>query len=301
MVDATEIKARIEIYRSLGRSSHPSLIEQAIPSDIIPKTATKNFKVPSIKIDRIRKGAKLHVPSDYMAVLYTEKEGICRIHGIYEYTEPDNPHKIETLPEVTLKGIIRKSYEISIIYVKIGRDNFGIDLPAKIYSTRKTLGLPILTTDLMPVFYKLFKFEAQIIDVNLFLTRLADKRIEFSYKGVRDYILNQLHWIINKELSKYDLLTAIKEKMTIQRTIELEYNDILKDIALDILSFVWDYDIEMSIRDRYFWLHVQNVPPDEVMKMETLLGMSKELSKSPSTARSGAQTIIGLPYEKRTK
>ena len=245
-------------------------------------------------IDRIRKGAKLHVPSDYVAVIFTEKEGVCRIHGIYDYSEPEAPHRIESLPEVELKGIIRKTFAVNILYIKIRRDDFEIDIPDDIYSTKEILGIPILTTDLMPVFYKVFKLEAQIIDVNMFLNRLATKRINFSYKSIKDYLLNQLHWIINKELTKYNLLTAIKEKVEIQNVIEEDFKSLLNDTALDLLGFVWDYDIDSNIRDRYFWLHVQHVSPQYVMKMETLHNMSIELSKSTSIASSGVQALLDI-------
>ena len=201
------------------------------------------------------------------------------------------------MPEVELKGIIRKTFAVNILYIKIRRDDFDIELPDNVYSTKEVLGIPILTTDLMPVFYKVFKLEAQIIDVNMFLNRLASKRIAFSYKSVKDYLLNQLHWIVNKELSKYDLLTAIKEKIEIQSNIEEDFKSLLKDMALELLGFVWDYDIESNIRDRYFWLHVQNVSPRYVMRMETLHNMSVELSHNPMTASSGVQTLLNIPED----
>ena len=307
MVDASEIKARIEVYRTSGIPSYPRLIEKAIAVDSIVKQPTGGSEylerqITSLDdIDRIRKGAKLHVPSDYIAVIYTEREGICRVHGIYEYSEPEAPHKIESLPEVELKGIIRKTFAVNILYVKIRRDDFDIELPDKVYSTKDVLGIPILTTDLMPVFYKVFKLEAQIIDVNMFLNRLASKRIAFSYKSVKGYLLNQLHWIVNKELSKYDLLTAIKEKVEIQSNIEEDFKSLLKDTALELLGFVWDYDIESNIRDRYFWLHVQNVSPQYVMRMETLHNMSVELSQAPMTASSGVQTLLKFPEDEEEK
>jgi hypothetical protein len=302
MVDASEIRARIDYYRINGISTDSRLIERAIAVDKINKSTTPRENLQRLiesseDIDRIRRGAKLHVPSDYIATIFTEKEGVCRVHGIYEYSEPEAPHKIESLPEVELKGIIRKTFAVNIIYIKIRRDDFDIELPNKVYSTKEFLEIPILTTDLMPVYYKLFKLEAQIIDVNMFLNRLASKRIDFSYKSVKDYLLNQLHWIINKELSQYDLLTAIKEKVGIQNNIEKDFRSLLKDIALELLGFVWDYDIDSHIRDRYFWLHVQNVPPKYVMRMETLYNMSLELSKSEALASASIPTFLGVPEE----
>ena len=125
MVDASEIKARIEVYRTSGIPSYPRLIEKAIAVDSLVKQPTGGSgslerQITSLDdIDRIRRGAKLHVPSDYIAVIYTEREGICRVHGIYEYSEPEAPHKIESLPEVELKGIIRKTFAVNILYIKI--------------------------------------------------------------------------------------------------------------------------------------------------------------------------------------
>lgn len=304
MVDASELKAEFEIYAEHGKNKEKQIIERAISSEKIPNipnlnlVTSTNFASP---ITRIRKGAKLHVPSDYHAIIYTEEsKGICRFHGVLGYSEPENPHKIDELPELPLKGFIRKSYEARVLYIKTDREDFGIRFAEnEVYITRNSGWSPILTTDLMPVYYNVFRLETQIIDPNTFLTRLISKRVQPVYERVKTWVLQELHWIVNGEVSKFDLLSAIKKKLTIQKTIEAEFQTRLQDIGLDLLGFVWDYDIEKSIRDRYFWLHVQKIPSKEVLRMETLLNMSKELSKSPSTAGSGAQTVIGMPFQSK--
>jgi hypothetical protein len=70
------------------------------------------------------------VPSDYYAVLYTESaRGLSRIHGIFEYSKPEAPHKIDDLPELPTEGIIRKSYDVKVVYIKNDREDFGINIP----------------------------------------------------------------------------------------------------------------------------------------------------------------------------
>ncbi|MCI0561342.1 MAG: hypothetical protein MN733_22885, partial [Nitrososphaera sp.] len=250
-------------------------------------------------IHRIRKGVKIHVPSDYYAILYTVgSRGVSRIHGIFEYSEPEAPHKIDELPELPTKGIIRKSYDVKIVYLKNDRENFRISIPDYIYSSRESKLSPILTTDLLPVHYRVFRLEVQASDPNAFLTRIISKRMSPTYDDIKQWVLQELYWIISNELTKYDLLNAVKEKMNIQSEVQQKLSNRLEEMALELLTFVWDYDIEEIIRDRYFWIHVQKISSSEVLRMETLIKMSEELSKSQYTTGAGSQTLLSDPLNK---
>ena len=305
MVTAKEVKAEVEVYRAYGIAVKRRLIERAVAVDqlAVSKETSQSHLENSVKkltpIYGIRKGAQLHVPSDYVAVLYTEeKGGVCRLHGIYEYSEPEAPHKIEELPELRTKGIIWKRYDVKVVYVKTDREDFDLNLlERKIYRSAD-YDLSVLTTDLLPIYYRVFRLEVQVTDVTTFLIRLAAQRVALTYESVKGWLLQELHWILNETLSKYDLINAMKDKLSIQRDVEKRFSILLNSVGLELLSLVWDYDIDSSIRDRYFWLHVQKVPPEEVLKMETLLGMARELAKSPTTAGAGAREAVGLVSSK---
>ncbi|MEM2139391.1 hypothetical protein [Nitrososphaera sp.] len=299
MVEASEIKAEADVLLEKGAPTKRTLFERAVALDRLPATMgdpVKGVRIFGTPVHRIRKGVKIHVPSDYYAVLYTENaRGMSRIHGIFEYSEPEAPHKIDDLPELPTKGIIRKSYDVKIVYIKNDREDFGINIPDYTYSTRQEGLSAILTTDLLPIHYRVFRLEIQITDPNAFITRIIAERIEPSYRAIRNWIVQELYWIVSNELTKYDLLSAIKEKMQIQKEVHDRLVQKLAGLSLELLSFVWDYDIQDSIRDRYFWLHVQKILPTEVLKMETLVNMSRELSHSPQSVSGGSQTILSEP------
>lgn len=299
MVETSEIKAEPDVLQERGVVTHRKLLERGVAIDRLPGTVNdihSSISLLAAPIHRIRKGVKVHVPADYYAIFYTEAaRGVSRIHGIFEYSEPEAPHKIDELPDLTTKGLIRKSYDIKVVYVRNDREDFNIRIPEFIYSSRGIGLTAILTTDLLPIHYRIFRLEVQPTDPNAFLTRLISKRIRPSYFDLRTWILQELYWIISNELTKYDLLSAIKEKATIQKNVHEHLTSRLGEVSLELLSFVWDYDIEDMIRDRYFWLHVQNIPSIDVLRMETLVNMSQELSKSPQTVSGGAQTILSDP------
>ncbi len=300
MVEASEVKAEPEIFSERGSPRRRGLIVSAVATDKAEPTSRPDTVVlMGTPIHRMRKGVKVHVPSDYYALLYNEEaKGVCRIRGVFEYSEPEAPHKIDELPEVPLKGIIRKSFEVKSLYIKNDREDFEISLPDHIYSTKKVGLSAVLTTDLMPVHYNIFRLEVVTQDPSSFLTQLISERIDPSYRKIKDRVLQELYWIIHEELTKYDLLNAIKKKDDIQKTVSERFSGRLNEISLELLSFVWDYDLDEGIRDRYFWLHVQNISPSEVLRMETLLNMSRELSKSPYTTGPGSQTVLQEPLRR---
>lgn len=302
MVEASEIRAEPDILQERGIKTNRKILERGVAIDRLAANVGDIYSAIALAtpIHRIRKGVKIHVPADYYAVFYTEsRRGGSRIHGIFEYSEPEAPHKIDELPDLQTKGIIRKSYDIRLVYVSNDREDFNIRIPEFIYSSRSIGLTPILTTDLLPVHYRIFRLEVQPNDPNAFLTRLITKRIRPTYFDLRIWILQELYWIISTELTRYDLLGAIKDKAAIQKNVQEKFASRLGEIALELLAFVWDYDIEDNIRDRYFWLHVQKIPSLDVLRMETLVNMSKELSKSPQGAIGGSQSILSDPLRSK--
>ncbi|MGD8505769.1 MAG: hypothetical protein PVF15_03800 [Candidatus Bathyarchaeota archaeon] len=303
MVEAKEVKVEVEIFRKRKPKKEASLIERAIATDDLPKEITGEPLKYAIDertpIDRMRKGSLIHVPSNYMALLYTEeKEGIIRVHGVYGYSEPEAPHKIEELPELKSKGLIRKTYSLKVVYIKTDREDFGISPhPKRVYSSR-FYTLSVLTTDLIPVNYRVFRFEVQVLDAAAFVSKLSAKRITLTYRKVKEYLLYEFHWIVDEILSKYDLLSAIKDKLQIQKKVMDKFSKVVGNISLELLGFVWDYDIDTDIRDRYFWLHVQEVSPPDVLRMETLRDMAGKLAKSQTTAGAGARATVELASQR---
>jgi len=199
--------------------------------------------------------------------------------------------------------LIRKRYDVKIAYVKIDREDFGISPhPEKVYSSR-FYALSVLTTDLIPVNYRVFRFEVQAVDAATFMSKISTKRIALTYEAVKNYLLHEFHWIVDEILSKYDLLSAMKDKLQIQNGVMEKFSKLVSSISLELLGFVWDYDIDTSIRDRYFWLHVQKVSPPDVLRMETLREMATELAKSQTTAGAGARAVVDLasPSQAATK
>ncbi len=136
-------------------------------------------------------------------------------------------------------------------------------------------------------------FWFKVTDPSLFVNEVIGGQGAYSTDQVNEFLRGFINEQIIDSLSKYDLqtvFTKLNETSTVTKT---SIGDSLSRIGTSLVDLKFEgIDTTPEFRDRLFWIK-QATPTSEVLRMETLKEVGKDLAQSPSAGVGAGMVLIG--------
>ncbi len=147
------------------------------------------------------------------------------------------------------------------------------------------------TTELAPLLVH-GSFWFKISDSSLFVNEVVGGKGAYITSEVNEFLKGFINEQTIDELSRYDLATVFTKLDETSTIVKTRIGEALKRFGIDLIDFKFEgIDTTPEFRDRLFWLKTAT-PTSEVLRMETLKEVGKEMAKAPGAAVGTGMVLI---------
>ncbi|MCP8307287.1 MAG: SPFH domain-containing protein [archaeon] len=147
------------------------------------------------------------------------------------------------------------------------------------------------TTELAPLLVH-GSFWFKISDPSLFVNEVVGGKGAYTTSEVNEFLKGFINEQTIDELSRYDLATVFTKLDETSTIVKTHIGEALKRFGTDLVDLKFEgIDTTPEFRDRLFWLKT-TTPTSEVLRMETLKEVGKEMAKAPGAAIGTGMVLI---------
>ncbi|MCP8315333.1 MAG: SPFH domain-containing protein [archaeon] len=147
------------------------------------------------------------------------------------------------------------------------------------------------TTELAPLLVH-GSFWFKISDPSLFVNEVVGGKGAYTTSEVNEFLKGFINEQTIDELSRYDLVTVFTKLDETSTIVKTRIGEALKRVGTDLVDLKFEgIDTTPEFRDRLFWLKT-TTPTSEVLRMETLKEVGKEMAKAPGAAIGTGMVLI---------
>jgi membrane protease subunit (stomatin/prohibitin family) len=150
------------------------------------------------------------------------------------------------------------------------------------------------TTDLAPLL-SFGSFWFKVENPSLFVNEVVGGQKAYATEDVNNYLRGFVNERMIDDLSKYDLVTVFTKLDETSTQVKGSLVDYFRRVGVQLVDMKFEgIDTTPEFRERLFWLRSGRVPPEEILRMETVKEAAKELGKS-SGAGFGTGMVLVPP------
>ncbi|NWG08720.1 MAG: SPFH domain-containing protein [Nitrososphaerales archaeon] len=150
------------------------------------------------------------------------------------------------------------------------------------------------TTELAPLLVH-GSFWFRVADPNLFVNEVVGGKGAYTTPEVNEFLKGFINEQVIDELSRYDLATVFTKLDETSTIVKTKIGEALKRFGTDLIDLKFEgIDTTPEFRDRLFWLKTAT-PTSEVLRMETLREVGKEMAKSPGGGAAIGTGMVLIP------
>ena len=152
-------------------------------------------------------------------------------------------------------------------------------------------GAKAQTTELAPLLVH-GTFWFKISDPSLFVNEVVGGKGAYTTSEVNEFLRGFINEKTIDELSRYDLTTVFTKLDETSTIVKTNIGEALKRVGTDLVDLKFEgIDTTPEFRDRLFWLKT-TASTSEVLRMETLKEVGKEMAKAPGAAVGTGMVLI---------
>jgi membrane protease subunit (stomatin/prohibitin family) len=152
-------------------------------------------------------------------------------------------------------------------------------------------GAKAQTTELAPLLVH-GTFWFKISDPSLFVNEVVGGKGAYTTSEVNEFLRGFINEKTIDELSRYDLTTVFTKLDETSTIVKTNIGEALKRVGTDLVDLKFEgIDTTPEFRDRLFWLKTTG-STSEVLRMETLKEVGKEMAKAPGAAVGTGMVLI---------
>jgi len=147
------------------------------------------------------------------------------------------------------------------------------------------------TTELAPLLVH-GSFWFKISDPSLFVNEVVGGKGAYTTSEVNEFLKGFINEQTIDELSRYDLTTVFTKLDETSTIVKTRIGEALRRLGTDLVDLKFEgIDTTPEFRDRLFWLKA-TTSTSEVLRMETLKEVGKEMAKAPGAAVGTGMVLI---------
>jgi membrane protease subunit (stomatin/prohibitin family) len=151
------------------------------------------------------------------------------------------------------------------------------------------------TTELAPLMtFGSFWFKVE--DASLFVNEVIGGQKAYSTPDVNNFLRGFINEKMIDVLSKYDLRTVFTKLDETSNEVKANLVDYFKRLGVQMIDLKFEgIDTTPEFRDRLFWLKSGGIPPEEVIRMETVKDAAASLGKSTGGGAALGAGMVLIP------
>jgi membrane protease subunit (stomatin/prohibitin family) len=148
------------------------------------------------------------------------------------------------------------------------------------------------TTELAPLM-TFGSYWLKVESPELFVNEVVGGQNAYTTPSVNDFLRGFINERMIEDLSKYDLVTVFTKLDETSGQVKASLVDYFRRLGLQLVDLKFEgIDTTPEYRDRLFWLKAGRMPPEEVLRMETVKEAAKELGKSSGAALGTGMVLV---------
>jgi membrane protease subunit (stomatin/prohibitin family) len=148
------------------------------------------------------------------------------------------------------------------------------------------------TTELAPLM-TFGSYWLKVESPELFVNEVVGGQNAYTTSSVNDFLRGFINERMIDDLSKYDLVTVFTKLDETSGQVKASLVEYFRRIGLQLVDLRFEgIDTTPQYRERLFWLKAGRMPPEEVLRMETVKEAAKELGKSSGAALGTGMVLV---------
>jgi membrane protease subunit (stomatin/prohibitin family) len=148
------------------------------------------------------------------------------------------------------------------------------------------------TTELAPLM-TFGSYWLKVEGPELFVNEVVGGQNAYTTSSVNDFLRGFINERMIDDLSKYDLVTVFTKLDETSGQVKASLVEYFRRIGLQLVDLKFEgIDTTPEYRERLFWLKAGRMPPEEVLRMETVKEAAKELGKSSGAALGTGMVLV---------
>jgi len=148
------------------------------------------------------------------------------------------------------------------------------------------------TTELAPLM-TFGSYWLKVETPELFVNEVVGGQNAYTTSSVNDFLRGFINERMIDDLSKYDLVTVFTKLDETSGQVKASLVEYFRRIGLQLVDLKFEgIDTTPEYRERLFWLKAGRMPPEEVLRMETVKEAAKELGKSSGAALGTGMVLV---------
>jgi len=148
------------------------------------------------------------------------------------------------------------------------------------------------TTELAPLM-TFGSYWLKVESPELFVNEVVGGQNAYTTSSVNDFLRGFINERMIDDLSKYDLVTVFTKLDETSGQVKASLVEYFRRIGLQLVDLKFEgIDTTPEYRERLFWLKAGRMPPEEVLRMETVKEAAKELGKSSGAALGTGMVLV---------
>jgi len=148
------------------------------------------------------------------------------------------------------------------------------------------------TTELAPLM-TFGSYWLKVESPELFVNEVVGGQNAYTTSSINDFLRGFINERMIDDLSKYDLVTVFTKLDETSRQVKGSLVEYFRRIGLQLVDLKFEgIDTTPEYRERLFWLKAGRMPPEEVLRMETVKEAAKELGKSSGAALGTGMVLV---------
>jgi membrane protease subunit (stomatin/prohibitin family) len=148
------------------------------------------------------------------------------------------------------------------------------------------------TTELAPLM-TFGSYWLKVESPELFVNEVVGGQNAYATSSVNDFLRGFINERMIDDLSKYDLVTVFTKLDETSGQVKASLVEYFRRIGLQLVDLKFEgIDTTPEYRERLFWLKAGRMPPEEVLRMETVKEAAKELGKSSGAALGTGMVLV---------
>jgi len=148
------------------------------------------------------------------------------------------------------------------------------------------------TTELAPLM-TFGSYWLKVEGPELFVNEVVGGQNAYTTSSVDDFLRGFINERMIDDLSKYDLVTVFTKLDETSGQVKASLVEYFRRIGLQLVDLKFEgIDTTPEYRERLFWLKAGRMPPEEVLRMETVKEAAKELGKSSGAALGTGMVLV---------
>jgi len=148
------------------------------------------------------------------------------------------------------------------------------------------------TTELAPLM-TFGSYWLKVESPELFVNEVVGGQNAYTTSSINDFLRGFINERMIDDLSKYDLVTVFTKLDETSGQVKASLVEYFRRIGLQLVDLKFEgIDTTPEYRERLFWLKAGRMPPEEVLRMETVKEAAKELGKSSGAALGTGMVLV---------